>query len=54
MLVIQRSILSILPVGKKHLIIFSIGFGLNIIFYKTRLVYYLIVDNKAIKRIDHI
>lgn len=50
----QKFILSILPIGKKYLVIFSIYFGWNIIFYKTRHMYYHIVKNKGVKRIDHI
>lgn len=49
-----RFISSILPVGKKHLVIFLIGLSFNIILYTTRLMYCLVVDNKAVKRIDHI
>lgn len=47
----QKSILSTLLVGKKHLIIFLINLSLNIIFCRARLMYYLEVDNKAAKKL---
>ena len=50
----QKFILLILPIGKKHLIIFSISLDLNIIFCKTKLVYCFIVDNRAVNKIDYI
>lgn len=54
MAAIQKFILLILPLISKHLIIFSIGFGLNKIFDKVRLMYCLIIDNRIKKKIDHI
>lgn len=54
MLAMQKFIPLILPVDKKYLIIFLIGLSLNIIFYKAKFIYYFIVDNRAIKKIDHI
>lgn len=50
----QWSILWILPLGKKLLDIFPIGLGLNIIFYKAKLVYCLVIDNTVVKRIENI
>lgn len=54
MLATQKFIPSILLIGKKYLVIFPIGLDLNIIFYRATLVYYLVVDNGAVKRIDYI
>ena len=49
-----RSILLILLVDKKYLIIFPIDLRLNAIFCKTRFIYYLIVDDGAIKKINYV
>lgn len=54
MLAIQKSILSILLIGKNYFNIFLIGFSLNIFFYKAKFIYYLIIDNKIIKKVDYI
>lgn len=54
MLIMQRSIFLILLINNKHFVIFSIDLGLNIVFYKTKFVYCFVIDNAAIKKVDHI
>lgn len=49
---IYRFILSILPIGKKHLTIFLISLGLYITIFRAKLVHFLIVDQKDIKIIN--
>ena len=47
-----RSILLILPVGKKYLIIFPISLWLYIILYRAKFVHCLVVDDRGIKIIN--
>ena len=48
----HRFISLILPVGKKYLIIFPTSLWLYIVPYRTRLVHWLIVDDKDIEIIN--